>query len=91
MSMTLVPVCWQTTVTAENKNRILQNRILRLRRGAQATFYRSAAVRSSRSVFIVWKRSFLYDKKKTPAHAEVFFPVLLITEFLRSAHSVVSI
>ncbi|RGH08183.1 hypothetical protein DWW59_02330 [Firmicutes bacterium AF16-15] len=29
--------------------------------------------------------------KKTPAHAEVFFSVLLITEFLRSAHSVVSI
>ena len=37
MSMTLVPVCWQTTVTAENKNRILQNRILRLRRGALVT------------------------------------------------------
>ena len=37
MSMTPVPVCWQITVTAENKNRILQNRILCLRRSALVT------------------------------------------------------
>ncbi len=48
MSMTPVPVCWQTTVTAEMK-RILLYRILRLRRVAQATFYHSAAVRSARA------------------------------------------
>ena len=40
---------------------------LRLRRVAQATFFHSAAVRSARSVFIVWKRSFLYDKKTAGA------------------------
>ena len=46
------------------KKRIRRSRILRLRQVAQATFFHSAAVRSSRSVFIVWKRSFLYDKKE---------------------------
>jgi len=46
------------------KKRIRRSRILRLRRVAQATFFHSAAVRSARSIFIVWKQSFLYDKKE---------------------------
>ena len=65
------------------QERILQSRILRLRRVAQATFFHSAAVRSSRSVFIVWKRSFLYDKKTGIAETAMpFFVKISIPQAL---------
>ena len=44
------------------------------RRGAVAlaTIYPCAECASSRSIFIVWKRSFLYDKTKIPDRHESF-------------------
>ena len=44
------------------------------RRGAVAlaTIYPCAECASSRSIFIVWKRSFLYDKTKNPDRHESF-------------------
>ena len=44
------------------------------RRGAvaSATIYPCAECASSRSIFIVWKRSFLYDKTKIPDRQESF-------------------
>ena len=59
------------------KKRIRRSRILRLRQVAQATFFHSAAVRSARSIFIVWKRRFLYDKnalcRKRPKAQDLVF------------------
>ena len=59
------------------------------RRGAvaSATIYPCAECASSRSIFIVWKRSFLYDKKEAAANATTSqFP---ITECPQIVHSVI--
>ena len=48
------------------------------RRGAvaSATIYPCAECASSRSVFIVWKRSFLYDKKAPPILQNIVMNIL---------------
>ena len=48
------------------------------RRGAvaSATIYPCAECASSRSVFIVWKRSFLYDKKVPPILQNIVINIL---------------
>ena len=62
MSMTPVPVCWQTTVTAENEKESCSTGFSACggSRKRHSTIPPQCA--SSRSIFIVWKRSFLYDK-----------------------------
>ena len=62
------------------------------RRGAVAlaTIYPCAECASSRSIFIVWKRSFLYDKTKIPDRQESFHPhlsgILFLTQPICGAH-----
>ena len=59
------------------------------RRGAvaSATIYLCAECASLRSIFIVWKRSFLYDKKEATAGATT--SQFSTTECSQSVHSVV--
>ena len=63
MSMTPVPVCWQTTVTAENKKECaLAHSRAEARLPRQPSTLAPGA--HPRGAFIiVWKQSFLYDNK----------------------------
>ena len=63
MSMTPVPVCWQTTVTAENKKEcaLAHSRAEARLPRQPSTLAPSAHPRGA--FIIVWKQSFLYDNK----------------------------
>ena len=90
MSMTPVPVCWQTTVTAENEKESCSTGFSACG-GSRKRHSTIPPQCDPRGAFLSYGNEDSHTIKKTPAHAEVFYPVLLITEFLRSAHSVVSI